>query len=63
MVLENVRYRSKIRDWQKRFDAHAPRVGDVAPDFELSDANGENPVRLSDFKGLKPVALAFGSYT
>ena len=63
MVLDNVRYRREIRDWQKRFDAHAPRVGDVAPDFELSDANGENPVRLSGFQGHKPVVLAFGSYT
>lgn len=49
--------------WQKRYDAHAPKVGDVAPDFELRDVNGENPVRLSDFHGRKPVALIFGSFT
>lgn len=49
--------------WQKKYDAQAPRVGDPAPDFELFDNNGENPVRLSDFQGQKPVALIFGSFT
>lgn len=52
-----------MRAWQKKFDARAPKVGDLAPDFQLSDINGENPVRLSDFKGRKPVALMFGSFT
>jgi peroxiredoxin len=58
-----IRHRNKAMAWQKQYDPHAPRVGDVAPDFELRDSNGENPVRLSDFKGKKPVALIFGSYT
>lgn len=49
--------------WQEKYDALAPRAGDPAPDFELSDVNGENPVRLSEFRGQKPVALIFGSYT
>ena len=31
--------------------------GDLAPDFELEDVEG-NSVRLSDFRG-KPVLLAF----
>ena len=31
--------------------------GDLAPDFELDDVEGEH-VRLSDFRG-KPVVLAF----
>ncbi len=53
----------KERDWQARFEPQAPRPGDVAPDFELRDAEGENPVRLSGFRGQKPVALIFGSYT
>jgi len=35
----------------------------VAPDFELRDVNNENAVRLSDFRGKKPVALVFGSFT
>jgi len=32
--------------------------GELAPDFELEDING-NPVRLSSFRGSKPVVLAF----
>lgn len=32
--------------------------GDLAPDFELKDING-NSVRLSSFRGRKPVVLAF----
>jgi peroxiredoxin len=32
--------------------------GEFAPDFELKDVNG-NSVRLSSFRGSKPVALAF----
>ena len=58
-----VENRRKAKSWQEEFDAHAPKVGEIAPDFELSDINGENPVRLSEFWGKKPVALVFGSYT
>ncbi len=32
--------------------------GQLAPDFELKDIN-ENPVRLSTFRGSKPIVLAF----
>jgi peroxiredoxin len=32
--------------------------GEPAPDFELTAVNG-NLVRLSDFRGSKPVVLAF----
>jgi peroxiredoxin len=32
--------------------------GEPAPDFELTDING-NAVRLSSFRGSKPVVLAF----
>ncbi len=49
--------------WQQHYDVLAPKRGDVAPDFELRDINAENPVRLSSFKGKKPVALIFGSLT
>jgi peroxiredoxin len=49
--------------WQKRYEALAPKVGDMAPDFELGDVNGENLVRLADFQGEKPVVLVFGSFT
>jgi len=34
------------------------KVGDVAPDFTLTDTTGK-PVSLHDFKGKKNVALAF----
>ena len=49
--------------WQREYDPRAPKSGDVAPDFELRDVNGENPVRISSFKDKKPVALIFGSVT
>ncbi len=55
--------RDDARAWHERYDPLAPKAGDRAPDFELRDANGENPVRLSHFRGQKPVALVFGSYT
>ncbi len=63
MVFDALKYRKQYRDWQEKYDALAPKAGDLAPDFELRDTNGENPVRLSHFRGQKPVALAFGSYT
>jgi len=34
------------------------KVGDIAPDFTLTDQNGKK-VSLHDFKGKKNVALAF----
>ncbi len=60
---KTIHSRKEARSWQNRFDALAPKAGDVAPDFELCDADGDNPVRLSDFKGQTPVALVFGSFT
>jgi hypothetical protein len=46
-----------------RARAGAVNVGDVAPDFELSMADRTGKVRLSSFRGVKPVVLVFGSYT
>lgn len=47
-----------------RARATAPKVGDVAPDFELPVVGAEGKtVKLSSFKGKRPVALIFGSYT
>ncbi len=63
MLFKTFRYRRKSKAWQKKYDALAPKDGDTAPDFELAEVNGENPVRLSDFRVKKPVALIFGSYT
>ena len=60
---ETIMNRSEAHRWQQKYDASAPRVGDLAPDFELRDVNGEDSVRLSDFLGVKPVALVFGSFT
>jgi hypothetical protein len=39
------------------------KVGDDAPDFSLNAQDGKSSVRLSSFKGNKPVVLIFGSYT
>ncbi len=62
-MLDGIGFGREHRDWQKQYDASAPKVGDTAPDFELSDVNGENPLRLSEFRDKQPVALVFGSYT
>jgi len=56
-------YIKKEKAWQKKYDARAPKVRALAPDFELTDVSGEHRVRLSDFQGRKPVALVFGSFT
>ena len=60
---KTIQDRKSATRWQKKYDAHAPKVGEIAPDFGLLDANGQNPVRLSDFRQTKPVALVFGSFT
>ncbi len=62
-MLKAIRMRRGARAWQKELNDLAPKAGDIAPDFELRDVNGENLVRLSDFRGEKPVALIFGSFT
>ncbi len=37
-----------------------PQVGDLAPDFTLSDVDGEQ-IHLSDWRGRSPVLIEFGS--
>ncbi len=59
----HVRYRNQIMAWQHEHEPSAPRVGDVAPDFDLSSSRGDRRTRLSAFRGKRPVALVFGSYT
>ncbi|MEM1246699.1 MAG: hypothetical protein AAGK22_10010 [Acidobacteriota bacterium] len=49
--------------WQRENDVRSPKVGDLAPDFALQDASGTQTVKLSSFRGERPVALVFGSYT
>jgi hypothetical protein len=39
------------------------KVGDEAADFELKRLGAEGSVKLSSFKGKRPVVLVFGSYT
>jgi hypothetical protein len=39
------------------------RAGDAAPDFDLETLDKTARVRLSAFRGQKPVVLVFGSYT
>jgi hypothetical protein len=61
--METIRDREEATAWQETHDAHAPKRGDEAPDFELRDVSGEKPTRLSSFRGVRPVALVFGSFT
>ena len=38
-------------------------VGQMAPDFSLKKVRSSDVVTLSSFRGNKPVALIFGSFT
>lgn len=55
--------RDSARIWQEQYEKQAPKVGDLAPDFKLADSDDLVSVRLSSFRGQKPVALIFGSFT
>ena len=44
-------------------DETGPKEGESPPDFNLKRMSSEEKVRLSGFKGKRPVALIFGSYT
>ena len=44
-------------------ETHAPAVGTRAPDFELPRLGSDERVRLSAFRGHKPVVLIFGSFS
>jgi len=59
----NIGFRNRLVPATKALDAKAPRAGAMAPDFTLYDNKGEASVTLSDFRGKKPVALVFGSFT
>ncbi len=39
------------------------KPGDLAPDFQLPTLDHQDTVRLSSFRGSRPVVLVFGSYT
>jgi hypothetical protein len=53
----------EVFGWQKTNNPNVPKVGELAQDFELTDVHGVKTVRLSDFRGKKPVVLLFGSFT
>jgi hypothetical protein len=40
-----------------------PSVNEPAPDFVLRTQDGRRQIRLSEFRGKKPVVLVFGSFT
>lgn len=44
-------------------DEMGPRVGQPVVDFSLKRMGSEERVQLSSFRGKRPVALVFGSYT
>ncbi len=62
-MLRAFRHRYAARARQLALEAGAPRIGDLAPDFALSDAGGGPAIRLSGFRDQRPVALIFGSFT
>ncbi len=63
LIFHMSEWRNEELGWQLSLDPRSPKVGDLAPDFELQDPEGRVKVRLSDFRGKRPVALIFGSYT
>lgn len=58
--LADARERKPVRE--TRADT-GPQMNDVAPDFELPDANTGKNLRLSRFRGHSAVVLVFGSYS
>jgi hypothetical protein len=55
--------RGEVMEFITARETRAPAVGEEAPDFELSRLEDGGRVRLSSFRGAKPVALIFGSFT
>lgn len=43
--------------------AEGPKLDAPAPDFTLKSPDGKTTITLSEFRGKKPVALIFGSFT
>jgi hypothetical protein len=58
-------YGEQAARWRARMGAGegSLRAGVPAPDFELPAANRDRSYRLSNFAGIRPVALIFGSST
>ena len=62
-MLHKITHRKHEKIWLEKYDVRAPKAGEIAPDFELRDVNGQNPVHLYDLIGEKPVAIIFESFT
>jgi hypothetical protein len=52
-----------MQDAVRKREAALPAVGDAAPEFDLRRLGADGSVRLAEFRGKRPVALIFGSYT
>ena len=53
----------KRRFYNKQVRVGDLQVGDEAPDFQLTSADGKEVTQLSSFEGKRDVVLIFGSYT
>jgi len=62
-MLKFIKMQRKAKARQKEVEAFSPKKGDIATDFQVYDINSDEVVSLSSFKGKKPVALIFGSFT
>jgi len=58
-----IQNRKQAAAWQMKYNNRTPKVGDLAPDFELRDVQGKNPLRLSSCQGKTPLVIIFGSFT
>ena len=63
ILSDTIKYGRKEAAWQKKYEATAPKAGELATDFELFDSEGIRKIKLSDFRGKQPVGLIFGSFT
>ncbi len=57
--------RKQAEEWNRKMGRGEGRLkpGDLAPDFELRRQGSPGTILLSRFRGQKPVALIFASYT
>lgn len=61
-VSERADHMSASAERRDAREARAPKIGEPAPDFNISLLDDDCRVRLSDLRG-RPVGLIFGSYT
>ena len=47
---------------QQKLKSYSPKVGEVHPDFVLSNIETEQPVWLSDYRGKKVLLIHFASW-